>query len=285
MKQLLTAITVLIVIATIIAFTPAIAQGAATTVEKVPMITVEDVQMGNSPFGSVEQFQIHFGKSVVKRTGSSLDLSFANNLVSPINDTLSFNDSIHLSKNQITENFTGKNGTFKLVTPPQQSYLNSMTISGNSSYSWLTIVEMVPASSITMNGLYANGTHRINSSGIYNLTIDYSGYPFVLHSPGLVYVGGYLTNVSLLVNNSINEGRAFISFSFPITDGSFSVVFNQVLTSSQQINNDVMSYYQINSGFQSPLLQNLVSNSISIAVGGAIFLIIIIGLFAYYKKK
>lgn len=285
MKHLLATVSLLIVIATVIAFTPAVAQGAGAPVEKVPMISVEYVQMGNTQFGSVEQFQIHQGKSVVERTASSLNISYANNLVSPINDTLSFNDSIHLSKNEMTGYFPSLNGTLKVTAPPQQSYLDSMTISGNSSYSWLTIVEIVPVGSVMFHGSSINGTQKMHTSGIYNMTMDYAGSSYVLHSPGLVYVGNMLTNVSLLINNSAGEGRTLLSFSFLITDGSFNVVFNQILTSSQQIDNDVMSYFQVTPGFQSPLMQNIQSDSISIAVGGAIFLIIILGLFVYYRRK
>ena len=285
MKHLLATLSLLIVIAAIIVFTPTVAHGAGMPVEKVPMISVEYVQMGNSQFGLTEQFQIHQGKSVVERTASSLNISFANNLVSPINDTLSFNDSIHLSKNQMTGYFPSANGTIRLIAPPQQSYLDSMTISGNSSYSWLTIVEVVPVGSVMLHGSTVNGTEETHMSGIYNVTMDYAGSSYVLHSPGLVYVGSMLRNVSLFINNTAGDGRTLLSFSFPITDGSFNVVFNQILTSSQQIDGDVMSYFQVSPGFQSPLMQNIQSDSISIGVGVAIFLMIILGLFIYYRRK
>ena len=74
MKHLLATLSLLIVIAAIIVFTPTVAHGAGMPVEKVPMISVEYVQMGNSQFGSTEQFQIHQGKSVVERTASSLNI-------------------------------------------------------------------------------------------------------------------------------------------------------------------------------------------------------------------
>ncbi|MEM0134643.1 MAG: hypothetical protein QXU18_05365, partial [Thermoplasmatales archaeon] len=265
MKKLSAVVTLLIVIVTIIAFIPALAQGTGPTVEKVPMITVDYVQMGNGPFKSMEQFQIHSNRSVVKSTSNSIDLSFQNSLVSPINDTLSLNQSIHLSKNQITEDFPVGNGTYKLIIPPQQSYLNSISIDGNSSYKYITIVESIPTGDVIVNGTFVNSTRQIENLSIYNLTMDYGGSSFVLHSPGMVYVGGILTKVVQSINVPAGGGITYISFSFPVSDGSFKVIFNQVLSSSQQINNDVLSYYQINSGFQSPFLQNLLSNSVSIA--------------------
>ncbi|MCL4447673.1 MAG: hypothetical protein M1163_04710 [Candidatus Thermoplasmatota archaeon] len=285
MKQLLAIAAVLIVVTIIVAFTPALAARAVSTTEKVPMIGVISVEMGNGPFVSSESFHIHVGKSAVERTGSAINLSFASKLVSPINDTISFNDSIHLSKNRMTETFPVANGTYRLVVPPQQSYQNRIAIEGNSSYSYLTIVESLPTQDIMVNGAYANGSQQLQTSDMYNLTMDYGNISFTLHSPGLLYVNGALFQVSLSINTAGTGGKSLLSFSFPIKDGNFSLVFDQVLSSGQQINNDVMSYYQISPSFQSPWLQDFYSNSISLLIGGVIFIVLLLGLFIYYRKK
>ncbi|MCL6002653.1 MAG: hypothetical protein M0Z77_09865 [Thermoplasmatales archaeon] len=285
LKQLLAIAAVLIVVTIIVAFTPALAARAVSTTEKVPMIGVISVEMGNGPFVSSESFHIHVGKSAVERTGSAINLSFASKLVSPINDTISFNDSIHLSKNRMTETFPVANGTYRLVVPPQQSYQNRIAIEGNSSYSYLTIVESLPTQDIMVNGAYANGSQQLQTSDMYNLTMDYGNISFTLHSPGLLYVNGALFQVSLSINTAGTGGKSLLSFSFPIKDGNFSLVFDQVLSSGQQINNDVMSYYQISPSFQSPWLQDFYSNSISLLIGGVIFIVLLLGLFIYYRKK
>jgi hypothetical protein len=146
------------------------------------------------------------------------------------------------------------------------------------------MVEMVPANEIQINGVSIDGIQQVQSSSIYNLTIDYGNASFVLHSPGLIYIGNALTNISLSINSNMRNGNSLLSFSFPIKNGNYTFTFNQILSSGQSVNDYVMSYYQV-SGFSSLLMQNLFSNSISLATGGAIFVILMLALFIYYKKK
>ena len=284
LRQHLVLVALLVTIATVLAFAPAQAVDGNSSVEKVPMVNLISVELGNHPFDAMETFQIHPGKSAVVRTVDVLNLSYETNLISPINDTLSVNDSIHISKNKIDQDFLSENGTFEVSAPPKQSYLNSISVSGNTSYSYVTMIEMVPADGIQFNGFSIGGVQKIQSSSMYNLTIDYGNASFVLHSPGLIYVGNALTNISLSINSVMKNGNSLLSFSFPIKDGNYSFTFDQILSSGQSVNDYVMSYYQI-SGFSSLLMQNLFSNSISLATGGAIFVVLMLALFVYYKKK
>lgn len=285
MLKLLVALgVVLVAIATITAFAPAAAVSAGSSPEKVPIIGIASVSLGNVPFGSTETFHIHPGKSSVQRTSDVLNLYFDSSVVSPINDTMSLNDSIHLSKNPLKVNFPVQNGTYNLSNPPQQSYINSISIEGNSSYSYLTIVESIPTQEIYLNGTSIAGAQHVQNSSFYNLTAHFDNLSFVLYSPGAVTVGKILSPVSLYIDAAGAGRNSLLSFSFPLNGGHFSFVFNQVLSSGQPINNYVLSYYQIN-GFKSPLMQNLASNSVSIAIGGSIFAVLILGIFVYYKRK
>ncbi|MCL5408208.1 MAG: hypothetical protein M1518_02450 [Candidatus Thermoplasmatota archaeon] len=284
LRQHLVLVALLVTVATVLAFAPAQAVNGNSSAEKVPMVNLISVELGNHPFDAMETFQIHPGKSEVVRTVDVLNLSYETDLISPINDTLSVNDSIHISKNQIDQDFLSENGTFEVSAPPKQSYLNSISVSGNTSYSYVTMVEMVPANEIQINGVSIDGIQQVQSSSIYNLTIDYGNASFVLHSPGLIYIGNALTNISLSINSNMRNGNSLLSFSFPIKNGNYTFTFNQILSSGQSVNDYVMSYYQV-SGFSSLLMQNLFSNSISLATGGAIFVILMLALFIYYKKK
>jgi hypothetical protein len=274
----------MVAVAAVVVIAPANAVTTGQAAEKVPIIGVMSVELGNSAFSSTESFHIHPGTPTVQRTSHVLNLSFSGKIVSPINDSLIFNDSIHLTTNSLTVDYPVHNGTYRLSIPSQRAYLNSISIQGNTSYAYLTIEEDIPTQEIFLNGLQASSTQLVQNNDIYNLTLLYGNSSFVLHSPGLLNVGGVLSQVSLSINSAVKGGSSYLSFSFPIKDGSFSFVFNQVLSSGQPIANDVMSYFQI-SGFSSPLVQHLTSNSVSVGIGAAIFLVVVVGLFVYYRKK
>ncbi len=274
----------IVAIATIVAFAPASAVPVGNAAEKVPMIGLASVELGNSPFSSMETFQIHPGTPAIQRTSHVLNLSFSGNVVSPINDSLSFDDSIHLTTNPLSVDYPVHNGTYRLSIPSQRAYLNSISIQGNTSYTYLTIKESIPTQGISLGGQPVNSTRLVQNSDIYNLTIEYGNSSFVLHSPGLVSVGGALAQVSLSISSAMKGGISYLKFTFPIKDGSFSFVLNQVLSSAQPINNDVINYLQV-PGFSSPLLQHLFSNTVSVGIGIAIFLVLVLGLFIYYRKK
>jgi hypothetical protein len=285
LKQLLALSAIVIAIVAVVAFAPAMAVSAGNPAEKVPIIGVLSVDLGNSPFSSMETFQIHPGQETVHRTSNFLNISFANNAVSPINDSLSFNDSIHLSKNPLVVDFPVQNGTYKLSTPPQQSYLNSIFVKGSSSFTYVTIVESLPTQDIYANGIQINGKQMLNNSDFYNLTIAYGNSSFDVHSPGLIYVGNVLTQVSLSINTAAAGASSILRFTFPLKDGPFTFSYNQVLSAGYPINSVVPNQLQVPPGFVSPLIQNLLSNSISLAIGGAIFIGLILGMFVYYRRK
>ena len=278
------AVAVLIAVVTIMILASALGAASYSSSEKVPMIALESISLGNNPFGTMETFHISKGDSYVHRTSSLLNLSFVTNLVSPINDSLSLNDSIHLSKNPISVNFPLKNGTYSLSVPSMKSYLNNVKVEGNTSFAYITINEAVPTSDILLNGTFINGTQLIQNASIYNLTLDYGNSSFYLQSPGFVNVGNSVFQVFLSVDTHWGANSTLLRFSFPIIDGAFSFTYNQVVSSGQPIINDVLGQLQVG-GFSSYLTQNLRSNAISLGIGGAIFAVIMVGMFAYYKRK
>ncbi len=276
----------ILVAATIIAFSPAIAATNNATYGVVPTISLESVDMGNHAFASMESYHIGTGKSLIHRTSSVLNVSSLSNMVSPISDTLSLNDSVHLTTHSISENFPLPNGTYRFRSPPEQSYLNSIAVQGNSSFGYITLVEKImPAMVVGVGGSPISGTLLLQNSSVYNVTIGSGNSSYVLHSPGLVYVGKSLVQVELSVTS--NGGiSSFLSFSFPVSDGNFSFKFDQVMSSGtgQQITENYLSAYKL-PGFSSPFIQNLVSNTSSLAAGGAIFVILMLGVYVYYRKK
>ncbi len=276
----------LLVIATIIAFSPAVAASNNATPGVVPTITLENVEMGNHAFASMENYHMGAGKTSIHRTSSVLNVSSLSNMVSPINDTLSLNESVHLSTHSISESFPLLNGTYLFTSPPEESYLNSVAVEGSSSFGYITLVEKItPAMVVGVGGTPISGTLLLQNSSVYNLTIGSGNSSYVLHSPGLVYVGKSLVQVRLSVTSS-GGMSSFLSFSFPVSDGKFSFEFDQVMSSGtgQPITDNYLSAYKL-PGFSSPFVQNLVSNTSSLAVGGAIFVILMLGVYVYYRKK
>ncbi len=285
MKKVILTALALCAVALLVFVAPASAIGGNSSAQKVPMLSLVSIGLGESLFSKTESFSIHLDKGNIKRTGSIISLYFSSKFVSPINDTLSVNDSIQISRDKIAESFPLGNGTYSLNVPPQHSYLDRVMISGNVSYSYVTLVERVPASYMQVAGLLMNGYRHVAHSPLYNITLDYSNASFILHSPGFVIVNGRLSQVSLAIDSGNHGGGAIMEFSFPVLDGGFSVVFDQVLSSQQQINNYVMSYFQISPGFQSVWLQNLAANSVSIAAGIGLFLALFAALYLYYRRK
>lgn len=253
-------------------------QGSA----KIPLIDLSSVNFGNSLFGSMESFHIHLEHPIIHRNSASITLSFSGKFVSPIADSLFTNQSIHISKNAMTVPFDVPEGTVNVSIPPQRSYLNVISLVGNSSFHFVTLVERVQSDVISVNEVPIHNGQTFNGGNIYNLSIQYNGSSFDLRSPGYVTVGTALSVVSLTVKNL--GSLSLLAFSFPLKDGVFHTQFNQVLSSQQNVNSYVMSYYQM-SGFSNPIIANLVSDSVALILGGSIFVILIVGLFMYYRKK
>jgi hypothetical protein len=284
LKHLIVIAIVSVAIAAFVVTAPANAAPSGHSPEKVPIIGLVSIGFGDRAFSEVESFHIHPGSPIVQRTSHILNLSYTGRMVSPINDSIEFNDSIDLTTNPLSEVFLVGNGTYELSVPPGRAYLNSIAITGSTSYTYATIVEDVPTQDILLNRLPVNSTVSNENHGMYNLTLEYGNSSFVLYSPALLRIGGALSQVSLKVEGEAKGGNSYLSFSFPVNEGSFSVAFEQVLSSEQPISSDVMSYFQI-SGFSSPLEQHLISNSISLGIGASLFVVVVLGLFLYYRKK
>jgi len=282
LRQLVAIVFVLLLVATVITFYPAQGMQAKNETFKVPLINFISVGFGNENFQPIETFHVYHENSKEHRDEKSIDLSFSDDYSSPLRDSISLNYSIHISKIPMVSHFPLQNGTISITIPPERSYTGTLNVSGRTSFPYATLVEEVPSDSLSVNSYETSGPLSYFSTGIVNFTVLYSNSYFNLYSPGYLQIGSHLSPVAFNVEN--RSGFSLLSFSFPLTDGNFSFTFSQVLSSKENVNNYVMSYYQLQN-FSNQFPSLLFTNILSLAVGGAIFVFILTALFIYYRKK
>lgn len=270
-----------IVIATI-AFYPT--EGTLSNREHVavPLILLGSVGFGNEEFKMTEHFNPPMKNLEKQRTSENISISSKSILVSPIHDSLTIDYSISIFRHGLNEILPGPSGGIHISIPPNNSYNSRISVSGRTSFEYITIKEEIPSNGMRIGQTGINGYEGLNGSAVYNLTLQYHNNSFNLYLPGYVLVYGSLVQMSILVK--MIGGGYDIEYSFPVNDGNFSFTLNQVLSSSVDVSDYIMQEYQI-SGFQTTIVRDFVSNLISISIGGLIFALLLVGLFLYYKKK
>lgn len=250
---------------------------------KVPSVNITTIGFGNEQFELTENFSNYNGNVEKNQESSEITISQVHQDVSLIGDQISSNYSVTISTKSIELLIHTPNGALQVSSPPGHSYLASLSLTGNSSFPYVTVVEEIPSSTIGTGGtLNANGEGQLALSSVYNLTVEYNNSKFNLIAPGFVSIGGQPTQVSLSISSE--DGVSIVSISFPVTDGNFSFAYYQVLSSGSDINPTLESYYNL-TGFNNKFVSDLISNAYSLLIGVAIFLVILAGLFLYYRRK
>ncbi len=253
--------------------------------EKVPLITVDSIYFGNAKFGMTEKFDLH--NSTVERNRSTdvSTVSIINNLGSAIGDHISSNFSVSISNGSISLGLLSPSGSNTIYNPAGHSYATSLYLSGNTSFNYVTIAETVPFSSFRLsnNSSWVSGVNeQLAFSSLYNLSLEYENDSFDLLSPGFVSVDGNITQVALAIYDA--NGSSSIRLSFPVSDGNFSFRYDQVLSSSNDVNPYVANYYSL-SGSPNRAIGKVLSNSYSFLIGAAIFVLVLTAIFLYYRRK
>jgi hypothetical protein len=282
LRQVVAIVLVLFLVATVISFYPAEGMQVNNGTFKVPLVSFISVGFGNEKFQPIEIFHVHHENSKEHRDQKSINLSFSDDFSSSLKDSVLLNYSIHISKAPMVSHFPLQNGTVSITIPSERSYLGTLNLSGSTSFPYAVLVEEVPSVALEIYSTDTSALQKDFPSAIMNFTVQYGNSSFTLYSPRYVEVGNYLSPVSLRINNG--SGYSLLSFSFPIKDGNFSFTFNQVMSSKENVNNYVMSYYQLQN-FSNPFMTNFLANALSLTIGGAIFVFLIAILFIYYKRK
>ncbi|MGC8645100.1 MAG: hypothetical protein ACP5UO_02380 [Thermoplasmata archaeon] len=236
-----------------------------------PVMSVESISFGTSPFGQTENFFVHLGKMNVNRENGSVAIQSVASMRSFIGDRVNATYSFILPSEQVTLPSQSPGG--RLALQPGRLLISSLNVSGSSSFPFITIEE-----SVLSNASYALPQ---NSSTYYNLSLSYENSTFSLLVDREVYVNGTATNVSLTIENQGGNSTILLSFRLPSTSFSFSL--QQFLTSNAEFTSRVLDYYQ---------MQVLQEKSIatmdylySALIGASIFAAIVLSLYLYYRKK
>jgi hypothetical protein len=264
---------------------PTVVQGSqySGSSVQVPIIHISTLGFGDKKFVLEEHFKFSPEKLYKHRGYDYITVSYHNQFKSPLNDSIKMNFSVTISRHSSTVVFPAPSGELSIQGQAGSSYYAQMSVSGRTSFKYVTVAENIYSNHIGMG--HANGDSSIrvlNETSLYNITLIDQNNSFNVYLPGYVSVNGNLSQAYVALSQGI--GEYFVLYSFPVSDGNFSFTFNQLVSSSINLNDYLMQEYDV-SGFENALADNLVSNAISLIMGGLIFAALFLGLFLYYKKK
>ncbi|MEM3810001.1 MAG: hypothetical protein QXV40_01485 [Thermoplasmatales archaeon] len=234
-----------------------------------PAISVDEIAFGATQFSSSEVFVTHFNElSIIESNGSTEISSWSNQstvIGDYVNAYLSF---IIPSHNLIIPAGQGGNN---IVFYSERLLILHLNISGHTSFRHLSLVEFIPAHLEIYN----------TTSKFYNFSLSYDNTTVSLLIPREIETKGY---AFMIETNATEEGgNSTISVSLTLPSDNFSLSFNQYLYYAFPIRQDVLKYY-------SPLAQGtneatpyLYLNSA--LIGCALFSVVIVFLYIYYRKK
>ncbi|MEM0127735.1 MAG: hypothetical protein QXO03_01430, partial [Thermoplasmatales archaeon] len=234
-----------------------------------PAINVEEIAFGTTQFSSSEVFVTHFNELSITRSNGSTEISSWSNQSTIIGDYLNADLSFVLPSHNLVLP-TGQEGN-NVVFDSERLLISSLNISGHTSFRHLSLVELIPAY-LEINN---------SNSKFYNFSFAYDNSTISLLIPREIESKGF--TIMTAANGTDEGGNSRISLSLTLPSGNFSVSLDQYLYSAFPIRQDALRYYYLQAQGTSGATPYEYLNSA--LIGCALFFVVVVFLYIYYRKR